>query len=140
MADHGLRLMQAIQTVLDEQVPLAGGWQATRLKSPRYPVGYIDLTGSTPGHGVDRYTENHRGVISVWHQPPEDQQPHPAEAFRLSHLAHVALSTVADTQGDFTIQRLNIGPLVPSNPDGLTWGRTFTFTATTYEAHNGTEI
>lgn len=140
MADHALRLMQAIQTILEAEVPLAGGWHATRLESPDWPVGYIDLTGSTPGHGVDRYTEEHRGVVSVWHRPPDGLAPHPAEAFRLSNLAHVALSAVLPGNGEFTIQRLSVGPLVPSNPDGITWGRTFTFTATTYEAHNGTAI
>lgn len=62
MADHALMLLQSIQSVLDAQVPLAGGWMATRLDTPTYPFGTIDMTSSTPVRGQAFYAEQHRGV------------------------------------------------------------------------------
>lgn len=131
MADHALLLMQAIEAALMAAVPLAGGWHATRLETPSYPVGYIDLTGSNPGHGQRGYTETHRGVVSVWTQP---EPITPEQAMQLSKAAHLALGAGIIPQGNIAIKDLHVGPLIPSNPDALTWGRTFTFTATTYEA------
>lgn len=134
MADHALTLMQAIEAILKAQVPLAGGWLSTRLETPTYPVGFIDLTSSDPGHGNNRYTEDHRGVISVWSQKTLNKKPHPAEAFKLSAQAREAISQASGGQGGLIIRKLKVGTLVPVNRDGITWGRSFVFTATTYEA------
>lgn len=134
MADHALLLMQAIQRALDAEVPLAGGWLATRVETPTYPVGYIDLTQSTPLRGQGFYAEQHRGVISVWSRV---SPPHPAEAFRLSEQAHRLLGAAVLSQPGFVVQQFQCGAMTPQNPDGLTWGRSFIFTAITHEVSNG---
>lgn len=133
MADHALRLLQAIQTVLDAQVPLAGGWRATRLETPVYPVGYINMTSSDPLRGQAFYAEQHRGVVSVWHRAAAGQAASPTEAFRLSEAAHRLLGAAILSQPGFVVQQFQCGAMTPQNPDGLTWGRSFIFTATTHE-------
>ena len=137
MADHALTLLQAIQTVLDGQVPLAGGWHATRLESPAYPVGYVYLTSSTPVRGQAFYAEQHRGIISVWSRKTINNAPHPAEAFRLSEQAHRLLGAAVLSTPGFVVQQFQCGAMTPQNPDGLTWGRSFIFTAQTHEVQNG---
>lgn len=133
MADHGLMLMQAIQGVLDTQVPLAGGWLATRIETPTYPVGFIDLTQSTPQRGQGYYAEQHRGVISVWSRKKINAVPHPIEAFQLSEQAHRLLGAAVLSSAGFIVQQFQCGAMTPQNPDGLTWGRSFIFTAQTHE-------
>lgn len=133
MADHAIQLMRAIQDVLEEHVPIAGGWHATRLDQPTFPVGYLDVTSSVPGLCSTKYVETHSGVVSVWSRKVINGIASPIEAFELSHAAHEALSAERMTMDGFTIRNLSIGPLRPANPDGITWGRTFTFTATTNE-------
>lgn len=135
MADHALTLMQAIQSVLDAQVPLAGGWLATRIETPTYPVGFIDLTASTPLRGQGFYAEQHRGVVSVWSRKTVNNVPHPAEAFRLSEQAHRLLGAAVLSSPGFVVQQFQCGAMTPQNPDGLTWGRSFIFTATTHEVN-----
>lgn len=138
MADHALKLMQAIDAVLKAQVPLTGGWHANRLETPSYPVGYIDLTSSTPQRGQAFYAEAHRGVISVWTRPPEGKSPDPIEAFRLSEQAHRLLGAAVLSSPGFVVQQFQCGQLTPRPPaDGLTWGRAFIFSAITYEVQNG---
>lgn len=134
VADHALLLMQAIETVLKAQVPLTGGWHATRLETPDYPVGYIDLTESDPIRGQRFYAEAHRGVISVWSRT---KPASPAEAFRLSKQAHRLLGAAILSQPGFVVQQFQCGAMTPQNPDGLTWGRSFIFTAITHEVSNG---
>lgn len=133
MADHALTLMQAIQNALDTQVPLAGGWLATRIETPAYPVGFIDLTQSTPIRGQAFYAEQHRGIVSVWSRKKVNSVPHPAEAFRLSEEAHRLLGSSVLSSAGFIVQQFQCGAMTPQNPDGLTWGRSFIFTATTHE-------
>lgn len=138
MADHGLQLMQTIQSVLDAQVPLAGGWHATRLETPTYPVGFIDLTASAPQRGQGFYAERHRGVISVWTRVAEGEIASPAESFRLSEAAHRLLGAAVLSSPGFVVQQFQCGQLTPRPPaDGLTWGRSFIFTAQTHEVQNG---
>lgn len=138
MADHGLSLMQAIDTVLRAQVPLAGGWHATRIESPAYPVGYIDLTSSAPQRGQGYYAELHRGVVSIWTRAPAGQIASPAEVFDLSERAHRLLGSAVLSSGSFVVQQFQCGALTPRPPDdGLTWGRIFTFSALTHEVQNG---
>lgn len=134
MADHALTLMQAIQAVLDMQVPLAGGWLATRIETPLYPVGFIDLTSSAPVRGQAFYAERHRGVISVWSRKKINNAPSPIEAFQLSEAAHRFLGTAVLSSGNLVVQQFQCGVMTPRPPeDGLTWGRSFIFTATTHE-------
>jgi hypothetical protein len=137
MADHGLILMQRIQAVLDAQVPLAGGWLATRIETPTYPVGFINLTASVPQRGQGYYAEQHRGVVSVWSRKTINNVPHPVEAFQLSEQAHRLLGVAVLSVPGFIVQQFQCGAMTPQNPDGLTWGRSFIFTATTYEVQNG---
>lgn len=137
MADHALRLMQAIEGVLMASVPLAGGWRATRLETPVYPVGYINMTSSTPLRGQAFYSEQHRGVVSVWHRAPKERAASPIEAFRLSEAAHRQLGAAILSQPGFVVQQFQCGAMTPQNPDGLTWGRSFIFTAITHEVTNG---
>lgn len=138
MADHGLQLMQAIDRVLAAAVPLAGGWHATRLATPVYPVGYIDLTSSEPRRGQAFYAEQHRGVISVWTRAAEGEIASPAEAFTLSEAAHRLLGAAVLSSPGFVVQQFQCGQLTPRPPaDGLTWGRSFTFSANTHEVQNG---
>lgn len=138
MADHALMLMQVIDAVLKAQVPLAGGWHATRLASPTYPVGYIDLTSSGPQRGQGFYAEQHRGVISIWTRAAEGAIADPIEAFRLSEQAHRLLGAAVLSAPGFVVQQFQCGQLTPRPPaDGLTWGRAFTFSAVTYEVQNG---
>ena len=133
MADHGLQLMQAIQTVLDAAMPLAGGWRATRLETPVYPVGYINLTSSDPQRGQAYYSERHRGVISVWTRATAEKSASPAECFRLCEQAHRLLGAAVLSSADLVVQQFQCGVMTPQNPDGLTWGRAFSFTAQTHE-------
>lgn len=134
MADHALILMQAIQAVLDAQVPLAGGWLATRIETPTYPVGFIDLTSSAPVRGQAFYAERHRGVISVWSRKRVNNAPNPVEAFQLSEEAHRLLGAAVLSSGNLVVQQFQCGVMTPRPPeDGLTWGRSFIFTATTHE-------
>lgn len=137
MADHGLLLMQRIQAVLDAQVPLAGGWLATRIETPTYPVGFINLAASTPQRGQRFYAEQHRGVIGVWSRKAISNVPHPAEAFTLSEQAHRLLGAAVLSVSGFVVQQFQCGAMTPQQPDGLTWGRSFIFTATTHEVQNG---
>ena len=137
MADHALMLMQAIQRVLDAEVPLAGGWLATRIETPTYPVGYIDLTLSEPLRGPCFYAERHRGIISAWSRKKVNNVVNPAEAFRLSEQAHRRLGAAVLSSSGFVVQQFQCGAMTPQNPDGLTWGRSFIFTATTHEVSNG---
>ena len=139
MPDHGLTLMQAVQAVLDAQVPLAGGWLATRIKTPTYPVGFIDLTSSTPVRGQGFYAERHRGVISVWSRKTVNSAVSPVEAFQLSESAHRLLGAAVLSRGNLVVQQFQCGMMNsrPPDEDGLTWGRSFTFTATTHEVQNG---
>ena len=137
MADHALMLMQAIKRVLDAEVPLAGGWLATRIETPIWPVGYIDLTMSEPLRGPCFYAERHRGIVSVWSRKTVSNVPNPAEAFRLSEQAHRILGAAVLSSPGFVVQQFQCGAMTPQNPDGLTWGRSFIFTATTHEVSNG---
>lgn len=137
MADHALMLMQAIQRVLDAEVPLAGGWLATRIETPTWPVGYIDLTLSEPLRGPCFYAERHRGIVSVWSRKMVNNVPNPAEAFRISEQAHRLLGAAVLSSPGFVVQQFQCGAMTPQNPDGLTWGRSFIFTATTHEVSNG---
>lgn len=137
MADHALMLMQAIEAVLKAQVPLIGGWHATRLETTVYPVGYIDLTQSDPVRGQRFYMETHRGVVSVWTRPAPGQPTGPAQALRLSKQAHYLLGAAVLSSPRFVVQQFQCGAMTPQNPDGLTWGRSFIFTATTHEVSNG---
>ena len=137
MADHALMLMQAIQRVLDAEVPLAGGWLATRIEAPIWPVGYIDLTMSEPLRGPCFYAERHRGIVSVWSRKTVSNVPNPAEAFQLSEQAHRILGAAVLSSPGFVVQQFQCGAMMPQNPDGLTWGRSFIFTATTHEVSNG---
>lgn len=137
MADHGLQLMQAIDAVLRAQVSLAGGWFATRIDTPIHPVGYIDLTSSTPMRGQGFYAEQHRGVISVWSRKQVNNVPHPAEAFQLCEQAHRPLGAAVLSSADLIVQQFQCGAMTPRNPDGVTWGRLFTFSAITHEVQNG---
>lgn len=135
--DHGITLLRSIEARLLAAVPLAGGWHSTRLKMPTYPVGYIDLTGSTPVRGDGYYREEHRGVISVYTRAAEGQEPNPYEAFTLSKQAHFALSGgVASVEPGFQVTQFSSGELTPRNDDA-TWGRAFIFTAITHEVQNG---
>ena len=133
MADHALMLLQSIQSVLDAQVPLAGGWMATRLDTPTYPFGTIDMSSSTPVRGQAFYAEQHRGVVSVWSRKKINSTPSPVEAFQLSEAAHRLLGAAVLSKPGFVVQQFQCGVLTPRNPDGLTWGRSFIFTATTHE-------
>lgn len=138
MADHALTLMQAIQSVLDSQVPLAGRWLATRIETPTYPVGFIDLTSSVPIRGQAFYAEQHRGVVSVWSRKTVSNVPSPVEAFQLSEAAHRLLGSAVLSSGNLIVQQFQCGVMTPRSPDdGLTWGRSFVFTATTHEVHHG---
>lgn len=134
MADHALMLLQSIQSVLDAQVPLAGGWLATRLETPTYPFGTIDLTSSTPGRGQTHFTQNHTGIVSVWSRKRVNEVASPTEAFHLSEAAMLALNAADLITTEIRVRKFNCGSLIPANPDGITWGRRFTFTASTEEA------
>lgn len=137
MADHALRLMAAIETVLKAELPLAGGWLATRIETPTYPVGFIDITRSDPRRGQAYYGEDHRGVISVWAKAGPNEAPNPRQAFRLCNEAHTLLGQAILSAPGFTVQQFQCGAMTPQNPDGLTWGRSFIFTAITHEVTNG---
>lgn len=136
MADHALVLMQAVEAELIAEIPLTGGWRATRLETPVYPVGYINVTSSTPLRGQEYYGERHRGVISVWTRAARDADAHPAQAFRLCADAHTILGQAALTIPGFQVSQFACGAMTPQNPDGLTWGRSFIFTAVTHEVSN----
>lgn len=137
MPDHALTLMQAIQSVLDAQVPLTGGWLATRIETPSYPVGFIDLTSSTPIRGQAYYAERHTGVISIWSRKKVNEVASPVEAFQLSEAAHRLLGAAVLSRPGFVVQQFQCGVLTPRNPDGLTWGRLFQFSAQTHEVIHG---
>lgn len=131
--DHALTLLASIEEVLSASVPMAGGWLATRIETPEYPFGTIDLTSSTPVRGQRFYAEQHRGVISVWSRKSVNSVPSPVEAFQLSEAAHRLLGAAVLSNPGFVVQQFQCGVLTPRNPDGLTWGRSFIFTATTHE-------
>ena len=131
--DHALTLLASIEGALSAGVPMAGGWLATRIETPQYPFGTIDMISSTPMRGQRFYAERHRGVISVWSRATVNNAPHPAEAFRLSEAAHRILGQVGLSGGGLTVTNFDCGALAPRNPDGITWGRSFTFTAITHE-------
>ena len=133
MMDHALTLLALIEGALSDDVPLAGGWLATRIETPEYPFGTVDMVSSTPIRGQAFYMEQHRGVISVWSRATVNNAPHPAEAFRLSEAAHRILGQVGLSGGGLTVTNVDCGALAPRNPDGITWGRSFTFTAITHE-------
>lgn len=135
--DHALRLMAAIDATLKAQLPLAGGWRATRLATPVYPVGYIDVTSSVPRRGQGYYGETHRGVVSVWTRADKEQDANPREAFRLCNEAHTILGQAVLSANGLTVTQFSCGAMTPQNPDGLTWGRSFTFTAITHEVTDG---
>lgn len=137
MADHALRLMAAIETVLKAELPLAGGWLATRIETPTYPVGFIDVTSSAPRRGQAYYGEDHRGVISVWTRAGEGEAPNPRQAFMLCDQAHTILGQAVLGFEGLTVSQFACGAMTPQNPDGLTWGRSFIFTAITHEVTNG---
>lgn len=137
MADHASRLMASIEAVLLAQMPLAGGWHATRLETPTYPVGYIDITSSTPRRGQGYYGEAHRGVISVWTKAAPNTKPNPRQAFTLCDQAHTILGQARLSANGLTVTQFACGAMTPQNPDGLTWGRAFIFTAITHEVSNG---
>lgn len=137
MADHALRLMAAIETVLKAELPLAGDWLATRIETPIYPVGFIDITNSIPRRGQGYYGEAHRGVISVWTRTPQGEAANPRRAFTLCNEAHTLLGQAILSAPGFTVQQFQCGAMTPQNPDGLTWGRSFIFTAITHEVTNG---
>lgn len=136
MPDHALTLMQAIQAALETDVPIDGGWHATRLDQPTFPVGYIDLTSSTPIRGQAFYAERHTGIISVWSRKKINDVASPVEAFQLSEAAHRLLGAAVLSSPSFVVQQFQCGVLTPRNPDGLTWGRLFQFTAQTHEVNS----
>lgn len=133
MADLGLQLLTEIADVLARECPLEGGWHATRLATPNFPVGYIDLTDSEPQRGQCHYAERHSGVITVWTRASKDRAANPAEAYRLSELAHRKLGEAVLSTPLMRVASFEAGTLRPLNPGGLDWGRAFTFTALTYE-------
>lgn len=133
--DHALALLEQIQTFLDENVPLTGGWLAVRMQTPAYPHGTIDITDSTPLRGQGPfYMEEHTGIISVWTRPTAGAVFNPAEAYTISGEVHQKLgSAVLSTQG-ITVNMFACGALRKrTTSDGLTFGRSFIFTATTNE-------
>lgn len=136
MADHASLLLGAVQALLTARLPLAGGWHAGRLETPTYPVGYIDLTQSTPLRGQGYYGEDHRGVISIWTRADQGEPVSPLPAFRLCNDAHTILGQEAPKPVGLTVSRFTCGAMTPQNPDGLTWGRSFIFTATTHEVNS----
>ena len=79
--DHSLTLLALIEEALSAGVPLAGGWLATRIETPEYPFGTIDMTSSTPmrgqrfGHGLSIFTP--RGIVirPDQHIPPLEGRP-----------------------------------------------------------------
>lgn len=137
MADHASTLLARIQAVLEADLPLAGGWRATRLETAPFPVGYIDITSSTPRRGQGYYGEAHRGVISIWTRAEEDQPVSPVHVFRLCNDAHTILGQAVLSAPGLTVSQFACGAMTPQNPDGLTWGRSFIFTAITHEVTNG---
>ena len=131
--DHALRLMRAVQEALEAGLPLDGGWRATRLETPIYPVGYINVTSSTPMRGQAYYAEQHRGVVSVWTRASRAEAANPAQCFNLCNDAHTILGQAILSASGFQVSQFACGAMTPQNPDGLTWGRSFFFTATTHE-------
>lgn len=138
MLDHGYLLWLAIEACLNEKVPLRGGWHIARLEKPTYPIGYMDLTGSTPFRGQAYYSEIHRGLISVYDRSTTGEASSPEEAFALSHLARSALDEgFPSLHPGFEITQFSGGELIPRNIEGSTWGRVFQFNARTHEVRNG---
>jgi hypothetical protein len=135
MADHASLLMAAVEAVLKAQLPLTGGWRASRIETPVYPVGFINITASTPRRGQGYYGEDHRGVISVWTRAAAGTQPNPRQAFALCNDAHSILGQAPLTIPGLSVAQFACGAMTPQNPDGLTWGRSFIFTATTHEVN-----
>lgn len=133
MIDHASTLMSAVQRVLQVGLPLSGGWHATRLETPSYPVGYINVTSSTPVRGQQFYAERHRGVVSVWTRAPAAEVASPSEAFRICNDAHTILGQAVFAITGLQVSQFACGAMTPQNPDGLTWGRSFVFTAMTNE-------
>lgn len=137
MMDHASELLDAVRDVLLTGVPVPGGWLLTRMKQPQYPFGTIDITSTIPERGQGFYAEVHRGVISVWGRSELGMSPDPRVVFELASNAHRVLQASSLSSGTFTVSQFTTGDLTPRNPDGLTWGRSFTFTAMTYEVENG---
>lgn len=135
--DQALQLMRSIEAALSISVPLDGGWRATRLETPTYPVGYLDITRSSPIRGHGYYAESHRGIVSVWTRADTNAAANPAQAFTLAKLAQQTLSTAVLSTADLTVLQFSCEDFTSQNPDGLTWGRSFIFQATTQEAPNG---
>lgn len=134
--DHASELLTALETFLTTDMPVAGGWLLTRMQKPTYPFGTIDLTSSSPLRGQAYYGELHTGVISLWVRAPVGQPPDPRQAFALANEAHTKLGAAILSSGSFVVSQFSAGVLTPRNPDGLTWGRSFTFTAVTHEVQN----
>lgn len=129
--DHQWLLLRAIEAALGT-ISIRGGWHIARLEQPRWPVGYFEITRSRPVRAQDYLHQEHRGIISVYsrNEPPAT----PEEAFRISHEAWVELDQgVSAVDPGFQITKLNCGELTPRNLDGLTWGRSFLFSAITHE-------
>lgn len=118
-------------------MPLTGDWRATRLSTPVYPVGYINITASDPRRGQGYYGETHRGVVSVWTRAAKEADANPRQAFTLCDQAHTILGQARLSANGLTVTQFACGAMTPQNPDGLTWGRSFTFTAITHEVSNG---
>lgn len=135
--DHALEVLKAITAVLQSECPLAGGWLAVRVQEPSYPFGTIDITSSEPLRGQKYYGERHTGVVAIWSKTLEGRRPDPARVFQLCAKAHRALGA-AVYGGDLQITSLAPGIMTPrSDPDGATFGRSFTFTAVTHEVEHG---
>lgn len=133
MADHGFLLWQSIEARLQSAAPVAGGWHATRLEKPNYPVGYFDLTQSVPVRGQAYYREEHEGLISVYSRQTRNGVLTPEEAFQLSYTALVALQEgVPSIAPGFEITKFSCGRMIPRQVEA-SWGRQFFFSAITHE-------
>lgn len=136
MADLGLQFMQQVSDVLISQVPLEGGWHATRLDSPVFPIGYIDITSSVPIRGQKYYSERQTGVISIWTRASKTRPADPAKVFILTEQAHRLLGAAILSTPTMAVLQFQCGALTPQNR-GSDWGRTFTISAITHEVTNG---
>ncbi|SEU03260.1 hypothetical protein [Paracoccus homiensis] len=135
MADQALQLMQSVQAALEAGMSLT--WRATRLETPTYPVGYLNITSSTPIRGHGYYAERHRGVVSVWTKATKETAASPVQAFTLAKQAQQILSAAVLSTDDLTVLQFSCEDFTSQNPDGLTWGRSFIFQSVTQEAPNG---
>lgn len=134
--DHASELLKAVTTVLQANVPMAGDWLAIRVSEPAYPFGTIDVTASEPQRGQGYYSERHTGVISVWCKTAESGVAALAQCYQLCNDAHTILGSIVFNAA-LQITSFAPGTMVPrSDPDGATFGRSFTFTAITHEVKN----